>query len=298
MAGTTGRIDQADGSAATQGDLWGERARDWADVMEGWNGWGSPLYRQVLEQLNVGAKTDLLDVGVRGRALPSDRRRPGARVSGIDATAPLVVVARDRVGDGVFRVGDMEALPWPDESFDIVTGFDSFFFGADLGRALREARRVTRPADEVAMTVFGRPERCESTPMFAALGQVLPSETGEEGGAPVLHDEGVLEALTKEAGLTPRQAGHVEVVEEYPDLETLLRGYLAHGSIVKAVRSTGEQPVRDALTDGVRGLMTTNGGVRIEDEYRYLITTRSFDSPTAGRSSADEDQPRAATVPR
>ena len=37
MAGTTETIDQAGGSAATQGDLWGERARDWADVLEGWN---------------------------------------------------------------------------------------------------------------------------------------------------------------------------------------------------------------------------------------------------------------------
>jgi len=34
---------------------------------------------------------------------------------------------------------------------------------------------------------------------------VPPSETGEENGAPVLHEEGVLEALTKEAGLTPRR---------------------------------------------------------------------------------------------
>ncbi|MGH8834134.1 MAG: class I SAM-dependent methyltransferase [Actinomycetes bacterium] len=205
MAGTTEGIDQTGGSAATQGDLWGERARDWAEVMEGWNGWGIPLYRQVLERLNVGAKTDLLDVGCgAGRfcRIAADR---GARVSGIDATAPLVEIARDRIRGGDFRVGDMEALPWPDESFDVVTGFNSFFFAADLGRALREARRVTRPGGELAMTVFGRPERCESTPMFAALGQVLPSETGEENGAPVLHEEGVLEALTKEAGLTPRR---------------------------------------------------------------------------------------------
>ena len=52
MAGTTETIDQAGGSAATQGDLWGERARDWADVLEGWNGWGI-LYRHILERVTV-----------------------------------------------------------------------------------------------------------------------------------------------------------------------------------------------------------------------------------------------------
>jgi SAM-dependent methyltransferase len=273
MAGTTEAIDQSVGSAATQGDLWGERAGDWAEVMEGWNGWGIPLYRQVLERINVGAGTDLLDVGCgAGRfcRISADR---GARVSGVDATGPLVEIARERTRNGDFRVGDMEALPWPDNSFDVVTGFNSFFFGADLVRALREARRVARPGGVIAMTVFGRPKRCESTPMFAALGQVLPSDSGEEEGGPVLHEDGVLESLAKEAGLVPREAGYLEVVEEYPDLETLLRGYLAHGSIVRAVRSSDEQRVREAITDGVRARITTSGGVRIEDEYRYLIAT-------------------------
>jgi hypothetical protein len=39
------------------------------------------------------------------------------------------------------------------------------------------------------------------------------------------------------------------------------------------IRTLGEQSVRDALTEGVRPLMTTAGGVRFEDEYRYLIAT-------------------------
>ena len=273
MTEATDTLGGAGGSAVAQGDLWGERAGDWAEVMEGWNGWGVPLYRQVLERLDVGAGSDVLDVGCgAGRfcRIAADR---GARVAGIDATAPLVEIASERTRGGEFRVGGMEDLPWPDAAFDVVTGFNSFFFAADLGRALREARRVARPGGEVAMTVFGRPERCESTPMFAALGQLLPSESGEDEGGPALNEEGVLESLAKEAGLVPREAGYLEVVEEYPDLETLLRGYLAHGSIVRAVRSSGEQRVRDALTDGVRGLVTASGGVRIEDEYRYLVAT-------------------------
>ena len=271
MAGTTDASEASPGSATAQADLWKERARDWADVMEGWNGWGVPLYRQVLERLDIGDGTDLLDVGCgAGRfcRIAADR---GARVSGIDATAPFVEIARQRVRGADLRVGDMEALPWRDGSFDVVTGFNSFFFAADLVHALGEARRVARSGGQVAMTVFGRPERCESTPMFAALGQVLPSESGEDEDGPPLQEEGVLEALAVEAGLAPREAGYLDVVEEYPDLETLLRGYLAHGSVVRAMRSSDEPRVREALSEGVRSLITESGGVRIEDEYRYLI---------------------------
>ena len=153
----------------------GERARDWADVLEGWNGWGIPIYRHVLERVPVGTQTRLLDIGCgAGRfcRMAADR---GARVAGIDATEPLLEIARERVLDGDFRVGEMEELPWDGESFDVVTGFNTFFIAADMGRALREARRVARPEAAVAMTVFGRPERCESTAVFAKLRELMPS---------------------------------------------------------------------------------------------------------------------------
>ena len=146
------------GSATAMAELCGERARDWADVLEGWNGWGIPIYRHVLERIPVGPGTAVLDVGCgAGRfcRMAADR---GARVAGIDATEPLLDIARERVLDGDFRVGDMEELPWADDSFDVITGFNSFFIASDMVNALREVSRVARPGAGVAMSVFGRPE--------------------------------------------------------------------------------------------------------------------------------------------
>jgi SAM-dependent methyltransferase len=270
MAGTTETIEQAAGSAAIQGDLWGERAHDWADVLEGWNGWGIPAYRHILERVPVGRGTKLLDMGCgAGRfcRIAADR---GAQIAGIDATAAFIEIARKRVAGGDFRVGDIEHVPWLDDSFDVVTGFNSFIFALDIRRALREARRVARPGGTVAITAFGRPERCESTHVFGSVGQLLPAQPEADEGL-ALHEEGTLEKLASEAGLRPKEAGYVEVTEEYPDLDTFLRGYLAAGPIVSAVRSLGEQAVRDALAEGVHPLLTTSGSVRIEDELRYLI---------------------------
>jgi hypothetical protein len=51
----------------------------------------------------------------------------------------------------------------------------------------------------------------------------------------------------------------------------MLGGYLAAGPVVRAVRALGEQAVRDALTEALRPLRTSTGGIRIEDELRYLI---------------------------
>jgi ubiquinone/menaquinone biosynthesis C-methylase UbiE len=211
--------------------------------------------------------------GLWGGAICRVAADRGAHISGLDATATFVQIARERIPAGEFRVGDIEHLPWPDNSFDVVTGFNSFIFAANILRALREARRVARPGGIIAITVFGRPERCESTNVFGSVGQLLPAQSGAGESGPALHEAGTLETLASEAGLKPKEAGYVELAEEYPDLDTFLRGYLAAGPIVSAIRTLGEKPVRDALTEGVRPLMTASGGVRFEDEYRYLIAT-------------------------
>jgi ubiquinone/menaquinone biosynthesis C-methylase UbiE len=60
---------------------------------------------------------------VRVRARVELARLRGASCSGIDASARLVAVARDRNPDCDIRVGDMHALPWDPASFDVVTSF-------------------------------------------------------------------------------------------------------------------------------------------------------------------------------
>ena len=264
----------SEGSAKVQSDLWSERAADWADVMEGWNGWGVPVYRHVLEHVTVERCTRLLDVGCgAGRfcRIAADR---GATIAGLDATEPFVEIARKRIPDGDFRIGDMEDLPWDDDSFDVVTGFNSFFIAADMVNALREAQRVARPRASVAMTVFGRPERCQSTTVFSSLRRFMPPKPPDEGDPkPALGDEGTLEALATEADLTPHQAGYIGFTEEYPDLATMLRGYMAAPPFVRAARGAGEDAVREALAEAVRPLKTSTGSYRLEDEVRYLIAS-------------------------
>jgi ubiquinone/menaquinone biosynthesis C-methylase UbiE len=85
----------------------------------------------------------------------------GAAVAGIDASEELLAVARERVPEADLRAGDLQTLPFADDAFDLVTGFGSFFYAADVAAALREAARVTRPGGALVVQVFGRPERCD-----------------------------------------------------------------------------------------------------------------------------------------
>jgi SAM-dependent methyltransferase len=82
------------------------------------------------------------------------------------------------VPDADLRAGDMQFLPYDDDRFDLVTGFNSFFFAAffaaDLAAALRKAGPVAKPGAPVVIQVWGRPERCSIETLKSAVAQFMP----------------------------------------------------------------------------------------------------------------------------
>ena len=102
------------------------------------------------------------------------------------------------------HVGDMQFLPFEEDSFDVVAGFNSFF-AADMVEALREAGRVAKPGAPVPIQVWGRPEHCDLTAMLRAVGRCVPLARPARPPRP-LSDPGVLEQVASAAGLTPETA--------------------------------------------------------------------------------------------
>ena len=90
------------GSAQVQGELWGARAREWADLQEASFG---PVYEAAYDAARVAKGSTLLDVGCgAGLALKIAQSR-GAHVAGLDAAAGLAEIARSRCPGADIRVG-------------------------------------------------------------------------------------------------------------------------------------------------------------------------------------------------
>jgi 2-polyprenyl-3-methyl-5-hydroxy-6-metoxy-1,4-benzoquinol methylase len=101
----------------------GARAQDGADVQEATV---RPLYEEIFERTQVGPGTALLDVGCGAGLACTVAAAGGASVVGLDATPELLAIARQRLAEAEFHLGDMEALPYPEGRFDVITGFNSF----------------------------------------------------------------------------------------------------------------------------------------------------------------------------
>ncbi|MCO1661084.1 class I SAM-dependent methyltransferase [Pseudonocardia humida] len=97
----------------------------------------------------------ILDAGCGAGPLSAALRDRGARVTGIDASAGMLEVARRRLGpDADLRVADLaEPLPFPDDSFDDVVASLVLHYLRDWGPTLAELRRVLVPGGRLIVSV-------------------------------------------------------------------------------------------------------------------------------------------------
>jgi SAM-dependent methyltransferase len=256
------------GNATVQGDLWGTQARDWADLQEPLM---LPLYAAVLDGCAPVSGARMLDVGCGSGMFCGAAQERGLVPAGIDAAEPLLAIARERFPGIRFDQGEMESLPYPDASFDLVTGNNSFQYAADPVAALREARRVMKPAGRLSIQVWGAAERCEMATYMAALGSVLPPPPPGAPGPFALSVPGALEALIERAGLVPERVADVDVVFDFADAATALRALKASGPAIRAIRHAGEPAVTEAISKAMAPFQDADGHVRYHNQFRYLI---------------------------
>jgi ubiquinone/menaquinone biosynthesis C-methylase UbiE len=139
--------------------------------------------------LDVGCGTGDLTIVAKGRA------GSAGEVVGIDASPEMVAAARQKVAgrkiDIQFQLGLIEALPFPDRSFDVVlSSLMMHHLPEDLKeRGLVEIFRVLRPGGRLLVVDFKRPSSFWSKTLLKLLFhgglprgiETLPAQATEAG---------------------------------------------------------------------------------------------------------------------
>ena len=133
----------------------------------------------------------------------------GALVTGLDTAPRLIDVARDRaVAEGVdasFVVGDIQALPFDDGTFDAALSVFGLIFAADASRAFDEMIRVLGPAGRSLFSVWVPAGPIDA--MVATFGRALATATGRRPHRFAWHDADAI------GGLAARHGAQVQIHE-------------------------------------------------------------------------------------
>jgi SAM-dependent methyltransferase len=254
-------------SAERWGPLWGARPADWA-LNEDQQ---VPTYEDALRRVGLAHGQLVLDIGCGVGAFLRLVTARGARAFGLDASTALLDIARRCVPRADLRIGDMEELPYDDDTFDLVCGFNSFFFANDMVVAVREAARVAKPSAPVVIQVWGPHERNDLEAVKEIVRPFMPPRPADAPPEPNYAEPGVLEGIAAKAGLDPDTAFDTTWSYEFPDEDTLRRALIAPAGIALLVGADREDEVKDAIVNGLAPHRTADGGYRLQNTFHSLI---------------------------
>ncbi|MFF0728766.1 class I SAM-dependent methyltransferase [Streptomyces sp. NPDC004134] len=135
-----------------------EGYRIWSETYDGPNtafDLDEPVVGALLDPLPAGVALDAACGTGRMAALLAGR---GHRVLGVDSSPDMLARARERVPEGDFRPGALDALPVADGAVDVAVCTLALTHVPDLGPVLAEFARVLRPGGHL-VTSDVHPER-------------------------------------------------------------------------------------------------------------------------------------------
>ena len=229
----------------------------------------APLVAEVGERLvaraGVRPGATVLDVacGTGNVAIPA--ALSGGRVTGVDLTPEHFLAARARAAAAGVDVdwveGDVEALPFEDDTFDIVLSAFGSMFAPRHAVAAAELARVLRPGGRLGICAF-TPDGAGGD-FFRTLGAIAPPPPEFAENPLAWGDPAHVRSLFGDLELAFERASYAE---RFASLDDAVERYTTTFGPVVALGGA-------ALADDLRALFehhATDGGTTVR--YDYLVT--------------------------
>jgi SAM-dependent methyltransferase len=254
-----------------QGQLWSAAPDYWARYFE--PGF-IPMYKHVLEQLTLKEEYFVLDAGCGSGLFSSMAIAAGAELIGVDAAPGLLEVARRRNPENNFLEEDLEALPFADNSFHVVTGFNSFQYAGNFENALVEARRVLKPGGRLVIGIWDKPEKSEATYILKAIGSLLPPPPPGTPGPFALSEDGKMEGIFERIGLKLRYKAGVSCPFLYASLSDGIKSFMGTGPAAAAVNHSSSASVEKTIARALQPFGLTDGLYFLQNQFLVFIVQK------------------------
>lgn len=215
-----------------------------------------PVAQALMERAALRRGEEVIDLACGTGNVALLAASQGARVTGIDAAARLLGIARERAQarrlEVDFRVGDLLDLPVADASADAVVSVFGIIFAPDPVTAMREVGRVVRPGGRVLISAWIPAGPIDA--MLGALGRVVGRVTQAPPAQRFAWFDGpTVGALAAHAGLTLQTSISAELAISDSSPEAYIAAGQEH-PMALAVRPVLE---RAGVIEEAQGVMTS-----------------------------------------
>jgi len=225
----------------------------------------APVHDDLVRRLGPEPGERWLDVATGTGEVALRAARAGADATGVDISAELLELARRKPGADAVRwdVGDAQALPYADASFDVVASCFGVIFAPDVEAAARELARVCAPGGRLGLACWRPDQGPHALCQRFARGEV-PAGPDEWG-----RDERVRELLGDAFELELEEgAWHMTAESPEAALELMTTGAPPLKAMISTLDPAGAAAFRAELLDYWRGFVRDEA---VDEPREYLI---------------------------
>jgi len=254
-----------------QGALWSIAPKHWAKYFEPFF---IPMYKNVLEQLQLTEETLLLDAGCGSGLFSYMAIQKCAEVIGVDAASGLLELCRQRNPGNNFLEEDLEKLPFNNGSFDVVVGFNSFQYAGDFEVALREAKRVLRPGGRLVIGIWDKPEHSEATNILKAIGSLMPPPPPGTPGPFALSQDGVMERVIEKIDMKLVYQTKIGCPILYYSLSDGIKSFMSTGPAAAACNHNEVIAVKEVIAKALQPFRLAGDMYHLQNQFRVFIAEK------------------------
>lgn len=255
----------------TQGQLWSIAPQHWSRHFEPYF---MPIYRKVLQQLNLSPDTLLLDAGCGSGLFSHLAAKTGAQVIGVDAAPGLLDIARLRNPGISFLEEDLESLPFSEGAFHVVTGFNSFQYAGQFESALLEAKRVLKQKGRLALAIWDKPGNSDATEILKAIGTLLPPPPPGTPGPFALSEDGKIEEILHRNDLKLMYKEPIACPMLFHSLTNAVKSFMGTGPAALALKQHDNSTVENTIANAFESFVLTEDLHFLQNNFLVFIAEK------------------------
>lgn len=254
-----------------QGKLWSTAPQLWSTHFEPFF---LPLYKKTLEQINPAEEDSFLDAGCGSGMFSHMVISTGAQLIGIDAAPGLLHVARERNPGHNFLEEDLESMPFGDNSFDYVAGFNSFQYAGNFTAAVAEAKRVLKQNGRLIIGIWDKAEASDASNILKAIGSLLPPPPPGTPGPFALSEDGKMEKILESLDLTVIYKTRVSCPFLYYSLNDGIKCFMGTGPAAAAMNYASKKHVEQTIADALQPYHLTEDFYHLQNSFLLFIAEK------------------------